>query len=190
MKKAVLILSILLVILSNDLFAKGPGDKVSDFTIKNYDGNTYNLSSVKDAKGIVIMFWSAQCPFVQGYNDRINDFVSNFQKQGFVFWAINSNNTESAADIEAHAKLHNYVFPVLKDENSVVADIFEATRTPEVFVLNKDNVILYHGRIDDNKNKDEVTSYDLQNALNDISNGKEIAVKATKQFGCSIKRSN
>ena len=190
MKRIALILSVILIILSNNLFAKGPGDKISNFTIKNYDGNTYSLSGVKDAKGVIIVFWSAQCPFVQGYNDRINDYVSDFQKKGFIFWAINSNTTESASDVEEHAKMHNYVFPVLKDENSVVADMFEATRTPEVFVLNSDNVIVYHGRIDDNKNKSEVTTYDLQNAVNDIYNGKEVAVNATKQFGCSIKRAN
>jgi peroxiredoxin len=190
MKKITLILSVLIIVLSNNLFAKGPGDKVPDFTIKNYDGNTYSLSNVKDAKGVIIVFWSAECPFVQAYNDRINDYVSEFQKKGFVFWAINSNTTESVSDVEAHAKSHNYVFPVLKDENSVVADLFEATRTPEVFVLNSDNVIVYHGRIDDNKNKSEVTTYDLQNAVNDISGGKEVAVKATKQFGCTIKRAN
>jgi len=190
MKKAALILSVILIILSNSIFAKGPGDKVSDFTINNYDGNVYNLSSAaKVSEGVIIMFWSAECPFVQGYNDRINDIVGEFQKKGFVFWAINSNQTESVSDVESHAKMHNYVFPVLKDENSTVADLFEATRTPEVFVINKDNIIVYHGRIDDNKNKNEVTTYDLQNALNDIYNGKEVAVKATKQFGCSIKRS-
>lgn len=188
MKKAALILSVLIIVLSNSLFAKGPGDKVSDFTINNYDGKTYSLSSVGDAKGVIIIFWSAQCPFVQGYNDRINDYVSEFQKKGFVFWAINSNTAETAADIESHSKTYNYIFPVLKDENNVVADLFEATRTPEVFVLNKDNVIVYHGRIDDNKNKAEVTSYDLQNAVNDISNGKDVVLKSTKHFGCTIKR--
>ncbi len=190
MKKALLILTVILIILSNNIFAKVPGDKVPDFTIKNYDGKTYSLSSVKDAKGVIVVFWSTECPNVQAYNDRINDYVSDFQKKGFVFWAINSNNTESASDVEAHSIMHNYVFPVLKDENSLVADMFEASKTPEVFVLNSDNVIVYHGRIDDNKNKSEVTTYDLQNAVNDIYNGKEVAVKSTRQFGCSIKRTN
>jgi peroxiredoxin len=188
MKKTLLILTVILIILSNNIFAKGPGDKVPDFTIKNYDGKTYSLNGVKDAKGVIIVFWSTECPNVQGYNDRINDYVSDFQKKGFVFWAINSNNTESASDVEAHALQNNYVFPVLKDENSLVADLFEATKTPEVFVLNSDNVIVYHGRIDDNKNKSEVTSYDLQNAVNDIYNGKEVTVKSTRHFGCSIKK--
>ncbi len=188
MKKALLILTVILIILSNHIFAKGPGDKIPDFTIKNYDGKTYSLNGVKDAKGVIIVFWSTECPNVQGYNDRINDYVSDFQKKGFVFWAINSNNTESASDVEAHALQNNYVFPVLKDDNSVVADLFEATKTPEVFVLNSDNVIVYHGRIDDNKNKSEVTTYDLQNAVNDIYNGKEVTVKSTRHFGCSIKK--
>ena len=190
MKFKIISLLMLTMILSVTLFAKGPGDKVQDFTIKNYDGNTYTLSNVKDAKAVVVMFWSTQCPFVQAYNDRINELVSDYQQKGFVFWAINSNNTETASDVEQHVKKNNYIFPELKDDNNLVADIFEATRTPEVFVIGKDNVILYHGRIDDNKNKSEVTTHDLMNALNDIYSGKDVTVNSTKQFGCTIKKNS
>ncbi|MEZ4690518.1 MAG: hypothetical protein R3A12_10180 [Ignavibacteria bacterium] len=47
---------------------------------------------------------------------------------------------------------------------------------------------MYHGRIDDNKNASEVTSNDLQNAINDFLAGNAIAVSETKAFGCSIKK--
>jgi peroxiredoxin len=188
MNKIKLLTLILLFIAPSVNFAKEPGDKVSDFTIKNYDGKTYTLSQNKDAKATIVVFWSAQCPFVQAYNERMPEIVNTYQQKGFVFWAINSNKTESAQDVESHAKSHNYPFPVLKDKNNVVADLFEATRTPEVFVIDKDNVILYHGRIDDNKDASEVTTRDLMNALNEINDGKSVTVKSTKQFGCTIKR--
>ena len=188
MKKYLFFLLTISMLLSAKLFSKDPGDVIDDFTIKNYDGNIYTLSEVKDAKAVVIMFWSTQCPNVQAYNDRINELVSTYQQKGFVFWAINSNNTESSAEVAAHSSKNNYVFPVLKDENSKVADLFGATRTPEVFVLNSNREILYHGRIDDNRDIKLVTTHDLQNALDDIYNGRDVAVKTTKQFGCTIKR--
>ena len=178
------------IFISTGIKAAGnPGDQVQDFTLKNYDGTTYTLSEVKDAKATVIMFWSAECPFVQGYNDRINSFVSDYTSKGFTFWAINANSTESVKDVEAHAKEHQYPFPVLKDEKNIVADNIGATRTPEVYVIDQNRTILYHGRISDNRDKSKETSFDLKNALDEILAGKEVTVKETKSFGCGIKKS-
>lgn len=184
---AILMLTVIFI-LSESSYSKDPGDTVEDFTINNYDGVNYTLSEVKDAKAVVIMFWATECPYVQPFNDRINKFVKEYQDKGFVFWAINSNNTESVERVIEHAKSNNYIFPMLKDNNNVVADMFEATRTPEVFVLDNNRTVLYHGRIEDSSHKEKVTSYDLKNALDEILTGKEITVKSTKSFGCTIKR--
>jgi peroxiredoxin len=137
---------------------------------------------------VVVVFISTRCPFVQPYTDRLNDLSQEFSKQGITFLAINSNSTEDLQEVQSHALKNGYPFPVLKDENNIVADLFGATRTPEVFVLDPNRIILYHGRIDDNKDADQVTSSDLKNALDEITSGKEVAVKSTKQFGCGIKR--
>lgn len=189
MKQLKLFIAVLLIALTSaSLFAKDPGDTVNDFTIKNYDGKEYKLSTALESGYLVIMFWSTECPYVQPFNDRINNYVNAYKDKGITFWAMNSNVTESAERVKEHSTEHKYVFPVLKDENSVVADLFEATRTPEVFVLNKDRVIVYHGRIDDNSNLEKVSSNDLNNALNELVAGKEITVKNTKSFGCTIKR--
>jgi peroxiredoxin len=165
-----------------------PGDKAGDFKIDNFDGKTYKLSDLTDANAIVIMFWSTECPFVQPYTDRINALASAYQQNNVVFWGINSNKTESAERVKEHFKERNYPFPMLKDEGNAVADLFGATRTPEVFVLDKNRILLYHGRIDDNREVSEVTSNDLKNALDEILGGKEVTNKVTKQFGCTIKR--
>ncbi|MGH2575201.1 MAG: thioredoxin family protein [Ignavibacteria bacterium] len=162
--------------------------KIDDFTLKNHDGTEYTLSKEKDSKAVVIMFWSVRCPYVQAYNDRIPSFVKEYQEKGITFWAINSNVTEDTEEIKANAAEHSYNFPVLIDVNSKVADKFGATRTPEIFVLDKDRNILYHGRIDDNRQKEKVTVYDLKNALDEILAGNEVTVKETKSFGCTIKR--
>jgi len=179
---------LLTVLISFNSYAKDPGEKVEDFTIVNYDGTQYNLSKALQNGYVVIMFWSTECPYVQPFNDRINNYVNSYNGTGITFWAINSNTTESVERVKQHSEENKYVFPMLKDENSVVADLFEATRTPEVFVLGKDRTILYHGRIDDNSNSEKVSSNDLNNALNELTAGKEVTVKSTKSFGCTIKR--
>jgi peroxiredoxin len=164
------------------------GDKVSNFTITNYDGATYDLSN-SGGKATVIIFMSTECPFVQPYTNRLIKLADEFGSQGITIWGINSNNTEPTEQVENHAAAKKYNFPVLKDMDNVVADQFGAEHTPEVFVIdNSTMTLIYHGRIDDNKEADKVTSNDLQNALNDYIAGKEIAVNNTKAFGCSIKR--
>ncbi len=164
------------------------GDKVSDFTITNYDGSSYTLSS-NGAKATVIIYLSTECPFVQPYTDRLNNLSKEFGSNGVTLWGINSNKTEPTAEVKNHAQDKGYTFPVLKDENNVIADQFGAARTPEVFVIDNNTMtVVYHGRIDDNKEADKVTSNDLQIALNEFLAGKSITTAETKAFGCSVKR--
>lgn len=185
-----LFLGIFAITLNSFAFSKGPGDKAEDFTINNFDGNTYRLSdALKTSKsGAVIIFWSTECPWVQPYNDRINDYIKNYNEKGFTVWIINSNSTESTDAVKQHSEKNSYIFPVLKDNNNVVADLYGASRTPEAFVINKDNIIMYHGRITDNKSAEDQKTHDLLNALNEISAGTDVTVKETKSFGCTIKR--
>ena len=177
------------ILISSNLFAKKPGDKVGDFTINNYDGITYTLSeALKTNDAVVIMFWSTECPFVQPYTERINSLANEFSAKNIGFWAINSNIEEDVNTIREHKEKNKYPFAMLKDVDNVVADLFEAVRTPEVYVIGKDMTILYHGRIDDNKDASQVTTNDLKNALTEFTAGKDITVKSAQQFGCTIKR--
>jgi peroxiredoxin len=185
-----LFLLIFTVSVTATALAAGPGDKASDFTITNYDGTKYNLNEALSSSknGVILIFWSLECPFVQPYNDRINDYAKEYTDNGFTLWAMNSNNTEPKDKVAEYVKEKGLTFPMLKDENNVVADLFGATRTPEVFIIGKDGVIKYHGRISDNKDKAAQTTHDLGNAADEIAAGKEVSVKETKSFGCGIKR--
>ena len=70
-----------------------------------------------------------------------------------------------------------------------MADLYDAKRTPEIFVVGADGKLLYHGRIDENyEEPTKVTSPDLKNALDQILAGQPVAKAETKAFGCTIKR--
>jgi hypothetical protein len=113
-----------------------------------------------------------------------------FSKYGndFSFVGINSNKNEDVEKIKKHSAENNLEFTILKDVNSIVADKFEASVTPEVYVLNNNFDLIYHGRIDDSRRAENVEISDLDNTLSQVLNGKEVAVKETKAFGCSIDR--
>ena len=90
--------------------------------------------------------------------------------------------------MKEHAAENGLDFIILKDYNNVVADQFDASFTPEVYVLNPKLELLYHGRIDDSREAGKVEKNDLKAALDEILTGTEVSVKETKAFGCSIKR--
>lgn len=182
--------SILFLIILMSEVTSLASDKVENFKLKDYNGKEYQLSDFQNSKAIVIIFVATQCPVSNAYNSRMEKLYQEYKDKGVAFIGINSNKQESVEEIKEHAKKNNLNFVILKDVNNVIADKFKASVTPEVFVLNSDFEILYHGRIDDSRKEGEVKSEDLKNALNEILAGKKVSKTETKAFGCTIKRVN
>jgi len=184
---AVVLLSIALIP-SNDLNNFGPGDKFEGFTLTDYDGNKHSLSDYTESKAIVIMFIATKCPVSNDYNSRMEEVFIEYKNKDVSFLGINSNKSEDISEIRNHAKDNGLTFTILKDENNIIADKFEASYTPEIYVLSNDFELLYHGRIDNSRRESEVNTTDLRNALDEILSGKSVSSPETKAFGCTIKR--
>ena len=166
------------------------GSPAPVFSLTTLDGQTVSLPEAeKTHKAVVVMFIATKCPYSNAYNDRMRDIASAYEKQGILFLGINSNKTEPAEETRAHARQHGFTFPVAKDPDNKVADLYDARHTPEIFVVDAQGVLRYHGRIDENsEDASKVTSPDLKNALDALLAGKPVAKAETKAFGCSIKR--
>ncbi|MFQ5709807.1 MAG: thioredoxin family protein [bacterium] len=162
--------------------------KVEDFTLADYNGVQHALSEYKDAKAIVLMFIATRCPVSNAYNERMAALYQDYQSAGIAFVGINSNKQEDVEEIKKHAQDQGLEFTILKDKNNVIADKLQASVTPEIYVLNSDFDILYHGRIDDSRREKKVKSRDLRTVLDEILAGKPVSVSRTKAFGCTIKR--
>lgn len=178
----------LVVVLILQLGTSFSAVKYKNFTAFDYNGKKFSLSDFKDSKAIVVMFISTQCPVSNAYNERMTKIYEDYKEKGVAFVGINSNKQEMIEEIKAHSKKNNFGFPVLKDSNNVIADQFEASFTPEIYVLNSKFEQLYHGRIDDSRRESEIKVTDLRNTLDEILAGKEVSVSETKAFGCTIKR--
>lgn len=164
--------------------------KAEDFTLEDYNGVKHALSDYKNSKAIVLMFIATQCPVSNAYNARMVELYKDYRKKNVAVVGINSNKQESIEEIKEHSKTHGFEFTVLKDWNNVIADKFEASFTPEIYVLNPKFEVLYHGRIDDSQREGNIKSKDLRAALDNILEGKVVAIANTKAFGCTIKRVN
>lgn len=172
------------------------GDEVSNVTLKNVDKTMVSFTDYKDAKGFIVIFTCNTCPYAVASEDRINALDAEFKTKGFPVIAINPNDPNVQPDdtfelMQQKAKEKNFTFPYLYDESHSVYADFGATKTPHVYLLQKEkgkNIVKYIGAIDDNvRNASAVKERFLANAINELLEGKEISVKKTKAIGCSIK---
>ncbi|MCK9410337.1 MAG: thioredoxin family protein [Bacteriovoracaceae bacterium] len=163
--------------------------KIENFSLNDYNGKSIALTDFKDAKLIVLMFISTECPVSNAYNERMAALYNDYKEKNVTIVGINSNKAETAEDIKTHAQEHEFGFPILKDVNNVIADKLNANNTPEIFVVHPSSLeVLYHGRIDDSQREAKVKTNDLRIALEEILAGKAVTIKDTKAFGCTIKR--
>ncbi len=188
--KALLLAAGLVVLARTASAAVEIGAAAPDFRLSTLEGQSISLAeAARGHKAVVVMFIATKCPYSNAYNDRMKDLAASYGKQGVLFVGINSNSTEPEAEARAHAKAHGHTFPIAKDPGNKVADLYDAKRTPEVFVVTPDGKLRYHGRIDDNsEDVAKVSSPDLKNALDALIAGKPVANAETKAFGCTIKR--
>jgi peroxiredoxin len=167
------------------------GAPAPDFTLSAADGgkNVALKDLLATHKAVAVLFIATKCPVSNAYNDRMAALGKEYAAKGIALVGINSNRTEPASEVAAHAKEHGFTFPVVKDEGNKVADAYGATHTPEVYVVSPKGDLLYHGRIDESQDDPRnVRSPDLRNALDAVLAGRPVPAPVTKAFGCSIKR--
>lgn len=164
------------------------GTVIDDFKLADASGKEHSLKSLMGAKGTVILFVATKCPVSNNYNERMEKLAQDYKAKGINVIGINSNNTETAAEIKSHAAERGLTFPILKDEGNKIADRWGATRTPEAYVLDANMKLVYHGRIDNSQKIEGITSNDLRDALDELAAGKAITKTGGAAFGCTIKR--
>jgi peroxiredoxin len=198
MKKAFSIFAFALVLVAmsftgNNSGGYKVGDTAIDFNLKNVDGKTVSLAGIKDAKGYIVVFTCNACPYAKAYEDRIIALHKKYGAVGYPVVAINPNDkgvqpADSYDKMKERAKEKKFPFVYLYDETQEIAKTYGATRTPHVYLLDKNRVVRYIGAIDDNSEEpDAVKEKYLENAIDALRDGKEVTTKETKAVGCGIK---
>jgi peroxiredoxin len=173
--------------------ALGQPAPLADTKMKNVSGKELSIAEVKGAKGTLVVFTCNHCPWARAWHSRIVTLGNQSMKRGVGVIAINANDPtaypeDDFATMQSNAKKTKMGFPYVVDATSDVARAFGATRTPEAFLFDAEGKLVYHGTIDDNaKQPDQVKARYLEDAVNALVNGKEIALAETKALGCGIK---
>ena len=180
------------------LFADGyeVGDKATDFKLLNVDGKIISMSEMDEAKGIILIFTCNHCPYSKLYEDRILELDRKYKMNGYPVVAVNPNDSirqpeDSYSKMKERAQEKGFTFPYLLDADQSIAKTYGASRTPHVFLLEKegnDFIVKYIGAIDDNsQDPKEVKDKFVENAIHSLFKGEEPATTFTKAIGCSIK---
>lgn len=182
--------------------ANGPGegykvgDYATDFSLPNIDGKKVSLAQYKDAKGFIVVFTCNHCPYAKLYEDRIIALDKKYADKGYPVIAINPNDADqqpedSFENMQKRAKEKGFTFPYLHDTSQEITTAYGATRTPHVYLLNKDKKgykVEYIGAIDNNhKDAAKADQKYLEDAVDQLLAGKKPKTTSTKAIGCTIK---
>lgn len=173
------------------------GRKITPFALKDYHGRAHSLADLLlKKKAVAIVFLGTECPLAKLYGPRMEALSKEFEGKDVAFLAIDSNRQDAVGEMEAFARQQGLTFPIVKDLSNRVADEFGATRTPEAFLVDREGVIRYQGRIDNQYTfgagvgfaQPQLKRRDLAIAVDELLAGKPVSVATTQPKGCLIGR--
>jgi peroxiredoxin len=171
------------------------GISAPDFLLPDtVSGNNISFQDINGEHGTVVLFICNHCPYVIHINHQIVSIAKEYLSKGIGFVAISSNDVvnypEDAPDkMSIVAKVLQFPFPYLYDEDQSCAKAYDAACTPDIYLFDSESKLYYHGRLDASRPKNEipVTGEDLRNALNRLLEGSEIPSQQIPSMGCNIK---
>ena len=161
--------------------------------LQDISGNTMTLSDAKGDQGTLVVFSSNTCSWVINWEDRYLTLADKYIPKGIGMIAINSNSSrfngkESLDEMASHADEIGYQFPYAQDSESELAYAFGATKTPHIYLFDREDKLVYRGAIDDNgRDATKVDEAYLANAIDELLSGESISKTTSKAMGCSIK---
>jgi len=167
------------------------GTPMSDFSLPNPADNTFTTAEkIRGKKGTLVMFICNHCPFVVHVKEELKRLYADYQNRKIGFVAINSNDADAYPD-DAPERMpgENYPFPYLFDTDQSVAKSFSAACTPDFFLFDDQNKLVYRGQLDGSRpgNSALPNGKDLRNALDTLLSGNPISETQHPSMGCNIK---
>lgn len=171
------------------------GTLAPEFKLKDTNSNyNYSFSDLKGPKGTLVMFICNHCPFVHHVIEEIIMIANDYRVQGIGMIAISSNdivkypqdNPELMTEFAFENKMD---FPYLFDETQEVAKAFDAACTPDFYLFDEGNKLIYRGQLDDSRphNGIALSGSDLRNAIDSIIYNRNLKEPQKPSVGCGIK---
>jgi peroxiredoxin len=170
------------------------GTAAPAFRLSDTDGRSVSLDDFKGAPALLVIFLCNHCPYVKHVRHDLARLGKEYQANGVAVVGISSNDVSTHPDdgpaMMAKEKAGvGYTFPYLYDESQDVALAYQAACTPDFYVFDKDQKLVYRGQMDGSRpgNPIPVTGKDLRSALDAVLAGKPVSPDQRPSLGCNIK---
>jgi peroxiredoxin len=171
------------------------GTQAPDFALPNVvDGKTVSLADFRKSPALLVAFICNHCPFVKHIAPGLAKLAREYQAEGVAVVAISSNDVSSHPDdspekMKQEAAAREYTFPYVYDESQAVAKAYGAACTPEVYVFDNQQKLVYRGQLDASRpeNGIPVTGADIRAAFDALLAGKPVSADQQPSIGCNIK---
>ena len=167
--------------------------KAVSFELKSTDEKILKLEDIKGENGTLIMFICNHCPYVIHYHEELvklaKDYLENIN-----MIAISSNDIinypqDSPSKMKELWSSLGLSFPYLFDETQDIAKKYKAECTPEFYLFNQKQKLVYRGRMDETSpgSNSEPSAKDLRSAINSLLMNEPISDDQLPSMGCNIK---
>ncbi len=170
------------------------GTVLPPFRLRDLDGKAVTSKDFTAARGVLVAFICPHCPFVRHIRTVFTQVAAAAQQRGIVVLAINSNDVTAFPDdspdgMREEVREGGYTFQYCFDESQDVAKAFHAACTPDFFLFDAAQRLVYRGQFDDSRPKSDVpvTGKDLKEAIDALLAGTPIAQDQRPSLGCNIK---
>jgi peroxiredoxin len=166
------------------------GSIIQDMRFKDIRGVQRSLADLGKKQAYVFVFTTTHCPLVQKSIPKLIDLEARFRPQNVQFVAVNVGLDDSIRDVAAQAIEFDVPFPFVKDTDLSCMKSLGVERTPEIAILNSERKLVYRGHVDDQfrlgGTRPEPSRRDLEEALKEILENREVSVSQTTVDGCLI----
>ena len=172
------------------------GTKMPSFNLLGIDGEMYTNEIFHGKKGSLVMFICNHCPFVKHVNEEIVNLSNEITGNDIGVIGINSNDStqekyaeDSIDKMREYANNLGYKFPYVVDEDQSVAKNFTAQCTPDFFLFDSDQNLVYRGQLDGSRPGNDVPTNgeSLRSAVQALLNNEDPISEQLPSMGCNIK---
>jgi peroxiredoxin len=170
------------------------GTPAPDFSLPDPHGRLVSLKDFQSSKALLVLFICNHCPYVKHIRAELARLGRDYQPRGLGMVAISSNDAsrypaDAPAKMAEEAREAGYTFPYLYDESQEIAKAYRAACTPDLYLFDGRQRLVYRGQLDDSRpgNGIPVTGRDLRHAIEAVLSGQPVSDQQRASIGCNIK---
>jgi peroxiredoxin len=171
------------------------GTLAPDFQLPDVtSGAIIKRADFQGKKGLLVMFICRHCPYVKHVQHELARIGRDYANDSLGIVAISSNDAVAYPDdapesLREMAAELRFAFPYCFDETQDVARAYSAVCTPDFFLFDQQNRLVYRGQLDDSRPRNDkpVTGRDLRDAIQAVLEDRPVPPDQKPSIGCSIK---